>query len=76
MPTKLTMSRKASAQGRTTPRYDAIRGDISGWWDHSISEKPYRLYIEAKPGGGLDVKRTISLPHTFSQPLPSLSHSR
>jgi hypothetical protein len=32
--------------------YDAITGDISGWWDHSFSEKPYKLYIEAKPGGG------------------------
>jgi len=32
--------------------YDAISGDISGWWDHSFSEKPYKFYIEAKPGGG------------------------
>jgi uncharacterized protein YndB with AHSA1/START domain len=32
--------------------YDALTGDISGWWDHHFSEKPYRLYIEAKPGGG------------------------
>lgn len=32
--------------------YDAITGDISGWWDHSFSEKPYKLFIEAKPGGG------------------------
>ncbi len=32
--------------------YDAITGDISGWWDHSFSEKPARFYIEAKPGGG------------------------
>ena len=32
--------------------YDAISGDISGWWDHSFSEKPYKLFIEAKPGGG------------------------
>ena len=32
--------------------YDAITGDISGWWDHSFSEKPYKLYIEPKPGGG------------------------
>ncbi|MCX6152025.1 MAG: hypothetical protein NTX22_15980 [Ignavibacteriales bacterium] len=32
--------------------YDAITGDISGWWDHSFSEKPYKLYIDAKPGGG------------------------
>ena len=32
--------------------YDALTGDISGWWDHHFAEKPYRLYIEAKPGGG------------------------
>lgn len=32
--------------------YDAITGDISGWWDHSFAENPARLYIEAKPGGG------------------------
>lgn len=32
--------------------YDAITGDISPWWDHSFSEKPYKLFIEAKPGGG------------------------
>jgi len=32
--------------------YDAITGDVSGWWDHSFSGSPKRLYIEAKPGGG------------------------
>lgn len=32
--------------------YDAITGDISEWWDHSFSESPSKLYIEAKPGGG------------------------
>lgn len=32
--------------------YDAITGDISGWWDHSFSEKPLRFYIEPRPGGG------------------------
>jgi hypothetical protein len=32
--------------------YDAITGDITPWWDHSFSEKPYKLYIEAIPGGG------------------------
>jgi hypothetical protein len=30
---------------------DAATGDISGWWDHSFSEHPKKLYIEAKPGG-------------------------
>jgi len=32
--------------------YDALTGDITGWWDHSFSEKPFRLFIEARPGGG------------------------
>ena len=32
--------------------YDAISGDIGEWWDHSFSKKPYRLFLEAKPGGG------------------------
>jgi hypothetical protein len=32
--------------------FDAMTGDISGWWDHSMSEKPQALYIEPKPGGG------------------------
>ena len=32
--------------------YDAVTGDISGWWDHSFSKAPKRLFIEAKPGGG------------------------
>jgi len=32
--------------------YDAVTGDISGWWDHSFSEHPKRLFIEPKPGGG------------------------
>lgn len=32
--------------------YDALTGDISGWWDHSFSSDPARLFIEAKPGGG------------------------
>ncbi len=37
-----------------TPRvtYDALTGDISGWWDHTFSGNPYRLYIEPRPGGG------------------------
>jgi Activator of Hsp90 ATPase homolog 1-like protein len=32
--------------------YDAVTGDISGWWDHSFSAHPKQLYIEPKPGGG------------------------
>ena len=32
--------------------FDAITGDISGWWDHSFSKKPFKFFIEPKPGGG------------------------
>jgi uncharacterized protein YndB with AHSA1/START domain len=32
--------------------YDAATGDVSGWWDHHVSEHPKKLYLEAKPGGG------------------------
>jgi len=32
--------------------YDAATGDISPWWDHSLSPSPARLFIEARPGGG------------------------
>ena len=32
--------------------FDAVTGDISGWWDHSFSEEPLKFYIEPKPGGG------------------------
>lgn len=32
--------------------FDHLTGDISSWWDHSFSENPYKLFIEARPGGG------------------------
>ncbi len=32
--------------------YDAMTGDISGWWDHSMSEHPKSLTIDPRPGGG------------------------
>jgi hypothetical protein len=32
--------------------YDHLTGDISEWWDHSFTGNPYKLYIEAWPGGG------------------------
>lgn len=31
--------------------YEAITGDISGWWDHRFSERPSRFFIEPRPGG-------------------------
>jgi hypothetical protein len=32
--------------------YDHLTGDIGDWWDHSFSENPVKLFIEARPGGG------------------------
>jgi len=32
--------------------YDAVTGDVSGWWDHSFSKQPAWFYLDAKPGGG------------------------
>lgn len=32
--------------------FDAVTGDISGWWDHTFSGDPARLYIEPEVGGG------------------------
>lgn len=31
--------------------YDEFTGDVSGWWDHHMSEEPAALVIEARPGG-------------------------
>ncbi len=31
--------------------FDLMTGDISGWWDHTFSEKPKRLFIDRTPGG-------------------------
>jgi len=32
--------------------FDAVTGDIGGWWDHHFSENPIAFYIEPVPGGG------------------------
>lgn len=31
--------------------FDAATGDITGWWDHTFSQKPKALVLEAKAGG-------------------------
>lgn len=46
-----SFSKEITLPGPSDVIFDAITGDISGWWDHSISGNPYKLYIEAKPGG-------------------------
>ena len=47
-----SISHQLTLPGTPEVIYDAISGDISGWWDHSISGNPLKFYIEAKPGGG------------------------
>ncbi|MCT4644483.1 MAG: hypothetical protein N4A74_05795 [Carboxylicivirga sp.] len=38
--------------GTSIKVYDHLTGDISAWWDHTFTNNPSKLYIEAKPGGG------------------------
>jgi uncharacterized protein YndB with AHSA1/START domain len=47
-----TVTQSVTLPGSPETIYDAVTGDISGWWDHAFSEKPKRFFIEAKPGGG------------------------
>lgn len=47
-----TFSFERTVPGTPRATYDALTGDISGWWDHTFSTDPHRLYIEARPGGG------------------------
>jgi uncharacterized protein YndB with AHSA1/START domain len=37
--------------GPPAAMYDALTGDVSGWWDHSMSGDPIALEIQARPGG-------------------------
>ena len=46
------ISHELNVPGTPAEVFDALSGDISGWWDHSFSENPKALYIEPKPGGG------------------------
>ncbi|MCF8307332.1 MAG: hypothetical protein K9I71_13185 [Ignavibacteriales bacterium] len=46
-----SFSKEVTLPGTPNVIFDAITGDISGWWDHSISETPLKMYIEPKPGG-------------------------
>jgi len=47
-----TFEHKLTLPGKPEVIYDAISGNISGWWDHSFSDEPAKFFIEAKPGGG------------------------
>jgi len=47
-----TIEHEIVLPGSPVEVYDAVTGDISPWWDHHLSEKPKKLYIDAHPGGG------------------------
>jgi hypothetical protein len=47
-----TFSLEVVLPGSPAQVYDAVTGDISPWWDHTIQQDPLRLEIEAHPGGG------------------------
>jgi hypothetical protein len=32
--------------------FDLFTGDVLPWWDHHFSERPHRMVLEPKPGGG------------------------
>ena len=51
-PAVFAFTHNLTLHGSPQAIYDALTGDISGWWDHSFSDQPYKLYIEARPGGG------------------------
>jgi hypothetical protein len=42
---------EVTVQGSADTVFEAITGDISGWWDHSFSETPLKLYVDPYPGG-------------------------
>ena len=46
-----TFSFAVELPGPCKEMYDALTGDISGWWDHTMSEAPVSLEIQARPGG-------------------------
>ena len=49
---KFSFNKEVTLPGTPETIFDAVTGDISGWWDHSMSEHPKKFYIEPFPGGG------------------------
>jgi hypothetical protein len=40
-----------TVRGTPTEVFDAITGDVLGWWDHHFVANPVRLYLEPVVGG-------------------------
>lgn len=47
-----SFDKEVTLPGTPDQIFDAATGDITGWWDHTFSGNPEKLFIEAKPGGG------------------------
>jgi len=47
-----SFDKEVTLPGKPEVIFDAVTGDISGWWDHHMSEHPKELFIEPTPGGG------------------------
>ena len=46
-----SFSLTADVKGTPIAVFDAATGDISAWWDHTMSGDPLKLYVEPRPGG-------------------------
>ena len=47
-----SFTKEVKLPGTPEEIFEAATGDISDWWDHSVSENPVGFYIEPIPGGG------------------------
>lgn len=47
-----SFDKQVTLPGTPEEIFDAATGDISGWWDHHMSENPKEFFIEPVPGGG------------------------
>lgn len=47
-----SFNKQVTLPGTPEVIFDAVTGDISGWWDHHMSENPKEFFIEPVPGGG------------------------
>ncbi|MFN8179676.1 MAG: SRPBCC domain-containing protein [bacterium] len=48
----VTIEKDVVVAAAPLPAWNAFTGDVSPWWDHHFMEKPYKLVIDRKPGGG------------------------
>ncbi len=46
-----SFSVQADVKGTTEEVFETITGDISSWWDHTVSENPVKLSVDPYPGG-------------------------